>query len=184
MAIFERIQNFTDAELVSKIASGDEKAFRELLSRHQKPIFDFATRFLGSETEAADMAQETFLRLFRTSATYRPGVSLRAFLLRIVRNLCIDHVRKKRPVYMQTPPEQAHEDTPHAEFDRKETAQALAAAIRCLPENQRTAVLLRHETGLAYAEIAEAMNLSVSAVESLLVRGRRTLKQSMAPLMD
>lgn len=178
------MRKLPDAELVAKVAHGDEKAFRELLSRHQKPVYDFASRFLGSETEAADMAQETFLRLFRAAPTYKPGVSLRAFLLRIAKNLCIDHVRKKRPVYMETPPEQAHQDTPHAELGRNELALALAAAIRNLPENQRTAVLLRHEAGLAYAEIAEAMNLSVSAVESLLVRGRRTLKQSVAPLLD
>ena len=167
----------SDAELVALVADGDERAFGELLGRHQDAVYGFARRMLRDAHEAEDVAQETFLRLYRTSAHYRPEASLRTYLLRITKNICIDHHRKKRPELMDQVPEMADEQTPLDLLEDAIDAERLEKAIDKLPANQRAALLLRHTQQLSYQEIAQVMEHSVSAVESLLVRARRTLRQ-------
>lgn len=168
-----------DGDLVMRVAAGDEGAFRVLLDRHQGAVYQFARRFLGDAQEAGDISQETFLRLYRSADRYRPRASLRAYLLRIARNLCIDHVRKKRPEPMEQPPEQTNRETPLDLLERAQTMEALLSAVDDLPENQRAAILLRHDQGLRYTEIAETLGTTVGAVESLLVRARRTLRRQL-----
>ena len=134
---------------------------------------------LGDPQEAEDVAQETFLRLYRASARYRAEASLRTYLLRITKNLCIDHFRKNRPELMDELPIPATRETPLDLLEGAITIDRIEKAIDRLPVNQRTALLLRHTEQLSYNRIAEVMDLSVGAVESLLVRSRRTLKQRM-----
>jgi len=169
-----------DAELVSLVAQNDEKAFRELLDRHQGGVYRFAARLIGDRHEAQDIAQETFLRFYRSAAKYRPDAALRTYLLRIARNLCIDHLRKKRPAYMDRLPEKESPGNPLEHVEQADSMVRLMRAVESLPANQRDAVLLYHDQDLNYAEIAEAMGLTVSAVESLLVRARRTLRKHLS----
>jgi RNA polymerase sigma-70 factor (ECF subfamily) len=171
-----------DAALVSRSAQGDESAFRELLDRHQGAVYRFALRFLNDGQEAEEIAQEVFLRLYRTADTYRCQASLRAFLFRIAKNLCIDLRRKKRPESMADPPEITDGRTPFEQVAEAESIQRLFGALHRLPDNQRAAVLLRHDQGMRYEEIAESLNLTVSAVDSLLVRARRTLRKRLPDL--
>lgn len=171
----------SDAELITLAAEGDDGAFSELMRRHQDAVYGFACRFLGDMHEAEDVAQETFLRLYRAASRYRPEASLRTFLLRITRNICIDHLRKKRPVLMDKIPEIAAEETPVDLLEGAIDADRLERAIEELPVNQRSALVLRHNEQLSYCQIAEIMGISVSAVESLLVRARRTLRRNLAP---
>lgn len=169
-----------DSELVALVAKGNESAFKELLDRYQAAVYNLAYRFLNDANEAEDIAQETFLRLYRTANRYKPQASLRTYLFRIAKNLCIDFLRKKRPEPMEHLPEKMVQDSP---LDQLERAQALEIIFNCidkLPENQRMAILLRHTSGLRYQEIADVMGLTVSAVESLLVRARKTLRQRLA----
>ena len=112
MRLPRRHLRFSDAELVERIAKGDERAFCELMRRHQDAVYGFALRFLGDAQEAEDVAQETFLRLYRMAETYRPEAALRTFLLRVTRNLCIDMYRKKRPELMDELPEITDRQTP------------------------------------------------------------------------
>lgn len=175
----KRYAGAEDGDLVMRVAKGDEGAFRELLDRHQRAVYQFARHFLGDTQEAFDISQETFLRLYRSADRYRPRASLRTYLLRIARNLCIDFVRKKRPEPMEQPPEQTNQETPLDLLERAQSMGALLDAVGALPENQRTAILLRHDQGLRYADIAETMGTTVSAVESLLVRARRTLRRQL-----
>ncbi len=168
-----------DSELVALVGQGNHNAFRELLNRHQNSVYQLAFRFLCDPNEAEDITQETFLRLFRTAAQYHPKASLRTFLFRIAKNLCIDFVRKKRPDTMEELPEIIQQETP---LDRLEQAQSMDILVRCidnLPANQKMAIVLRHTSGLRYQEIAEVMDTSVSAVESLLVRAKKNLRKSM-----
>jgi RNA polymerase sigma-70 factor (ECF subfamily) len=175
--IFRRHARRSDGDLVARIADGDESAFAELLSRHQDAVFGFACRMLGDDCqEAEDIAQETFLRLYRMAGRYRPDASLRTFLLRIAKNLCIDHFRKKRPELLDEIPDPASEETPLDLLEGAIAVDRMENAIARLPANQRTAVLLRHSEQLSYNRIAETMELTVGAVESLLVRARRTLR--------
>jgi RNA polymerase sigma-70 factor (ECF subfamily) len=167
-----------DVDLVALIADGNEKAFKTLLNRHQYSIYRFAVRFLGDASEAEDITQETFVRFLHAAGRYRPEAALRSYLLSIARNLCIDHIRKKSPELMDNLPEKANTKTPLDDMERAEFMEHLIKSVQALPVNQRTAILLRHDHDLRYDEIAETMNLSVSAVESLLFRARRTLRKT------
>jgi RNA polymerase sigma-70 factor (ECF subfamily) len=171
-----------DAVLVSRSAQGDESAFRELLHRHQGAVYGFAFRFLKDAQEAEEVAQEVFLRLYRTAGAYRCQASLRAYLFRIAKNRCIDLLRKNRPESMADPPEITDGRTAFDQVAEAESLQRLLGALDRLPDNQRAAVLLRHDQGLRYDEIAESLNLTVSAVDSLLVRARRTLRKRLSDL--
>jgi RNA polymerase sigma-70 factor (ECF subfamily) len=169
----------SDPELVSLVARGDEEAFDELLQRHQHAIFGFAHQFLGDIQAAEDVAQETFLRFYRVSGRFRPEAALRTYLLRIAKNLCIDQLRKKRPELMEELPEGATGETPLDLLEGAIEMDRLEKAIDELPAGQRSALILRHSEHLSYRRIAEVMALSVGAVESLLVRARRTLRRNL-----
>jgi len=177
-----KLETLTDHDLISWISKGDEGAFSELLKRYQKGVYRFAYQFLGDATEAFDIAQESFLRVYELSSGFRPRGSVRFLIMRIAKNLCIDFARRKKPIFTDSPPDITNGETSCSNLLQKEVSNILAAAIQELPENQRTAVLLRHVEGMRYAEIAEVMDTSVGAVESLLVRARKILKKRMDDL--
>ncbi len=179
MILRPRHSRHGDSDLVALVSKGDERAFRELMLRHQDAVYGFARRLLGDAQEAEDVTQETFLRLYRASGRYRPEASLRTFLLRITKNICIDHHRKKRPELMDRLPEIIAEQTPLDLLQSAIETDRLERAVENLPANQRAALLLRHSEQQPYSRIAEIMDLSVSAVESLLVRARRTLRRNL-----
>ena len=179
MMLPRRHSHRNDADLVALVVQGDQSAFGVLLARHQDAVYGFARRLLADAQEAEDAAQETFLKFYQAAARYRPEASLRTFLLRITRNICIDHHRRKRPELMEDLPEVAGEETPLELLERAIDLDRLEKAIGQLPVNQREALVLRHTEQLRYAEIAEVMALSVAAVESLLVRARRTLHRRL-----
>jgi RNA polymerase sigma-70 factor (ECF subfamily) len=181
MWIRGRHAGVADTELVALVAKGSESAFKELLNRHQEAVYQLVHRFLGDANETEDITQETFLRLYRTAARYQPKASLRTFLFRIAKNLCIDFVRKKRPEPAEQLPEAIDPKTPQDLLECAQAIEMLSNCIDTLPENQRMAILLRHTSGLRYQEIADVMGLTVSAVESLLVRARKTLRQRLDP---
>ncbi len=165
-----------DWDLVQLAAQGREAPFAELLTRHQDAVFRFIRGMLRDADEAADLTQETFLRFYRNMGNYRPEAALRTLLFRIAKNLCIDHIRRSRPVYMETPPEPVEHDTPDLALQRAQAMRILTEAVSELPDSQRMVVLLRHSENLRYNQIAEVMDTSVSAVESLLVRARKSLR--------
>jgi RNA polymerase sigma-70 factor (ECF subfamily) len=168
-----------DAGMMQAIAQGSETAFLELTARYQQRVLNFAFRSLGTRQEAEDVVQETFLRLFKGAGTYDARGVLTGFVFRIARNLCIDRVRKKSPELLDRLPDSPDHQTPHDFLDRKQAMASLERAVRALPEKQSTAVILRHTEELSYREIADIMGVSTSAVESLLVRGRRTLRKKL-----
>lgn len=182
MIFRRRFAGETDAMLVSLVAKGNESAFREVMGLHQEAIYGFAFRFLKDAQEAEDIAQEVFLRLYQTAADYKPRASLRTYLFWIAKNLCIDSLRKKRPDTMDELPENIDTRTAFEQLSNAESLQRLLEAVSNLPGNQRAAILLRHEQGMHYQEIADALSITVSAVESLLVRARRTLRDRLHDL--
>jgi RNA polymerase sigma-70 factor (ECF subfamily) len=174
-----KLETLTDHDLISRISKGDEGAFAEILKRYQKCVYRFAYQFLGDEIEAFDIAQESFLRVYELSSNFHPKGSVRFLIMRITKNLCIDFVRRKKPVFTDSPPDITNGETSCTALLQKEVSNILATAIQELPENQKTAVLLRHMEEMNYAEIAEVMDTSIGAVESLLVRARKKLKKRM-----
>lgn len=166
----------SDETLVARVADGDHDAFRQLVRRLTPQGLAVATRMLGGPGEGEDVLQEAFLRLWRKAGDFDPhaGARLRTWFHRILVNLAIDASRRRRP----------HVDLDAAEgladprADERDTrARDVARALALLPEKQRAAVVLCYYEGLSNHEAAAALGASVHAVEALLVRGRRKLRE-------
>lgn len=167
-----------DAALLARFAAGDQGAARALTDRLLPGALRQAWRMLGDRTEAEDVAQDAMLRLWRQADSWRAGEArVSTWLYRVVHNLCIDRIRRRRPsVAVEDAPEPV-DPAPDAleRIARTETGRAVAGAITDLPDRQRQAVVLRHFEGWSNPQIGEALDCSVEAVESLLARARRTL---------
>jgi RNA polymerase sigma-70 factor, ECF subfamily len=169
-----------DALLMVQATTGDLAAFEELVIRNQSAAWVLAFHYLGDRAESEDIVQEAFLRLLRAAPRYTPTAKFRTYFNRIVVRLCLDFRSKKRPVYCETIPKNAGEgNNPEQLFYKQETASKLKRAIAELAPTQRMAFLLRHLEGFTYSEIAEAMNLTPKAVDSLLQRGRQALRANL-----
>jgi len=173
----------TDDELVARGADGDEEAFRILVDRWEQPVFAFLNRMLGSAEEAQDLTQETFLRVVRGAAKYRASGQFRSWLFRIAGNQARSRLRRRKIVRWVTFDARAHDvpDERHAEreLEREDTRTTVRAALARLPERQRQAVLLRQYQEMSYREIAEQLDTTVPAVESLLHRAMSALREDL-----
>lgn len=174
----------TDDDLIAAAASGDEAAFARLVRRHADRVHMVALRFLGSAGEAEDVAQEAFWRAWRAAPRWRTGeAAFSTWLHRVVVNLCIDRERRRkfrRWLSLESAPEPAVSE-PDAEqrVGAAATLAAVSADIGRLPERQRAAILLSADGERSNAEIAAMLGVSEKAVESLLVRARRTLRAAL-----
>ena len=172
-----------DAALLLRISAGDRRAAQLLLDQYLGRIVAYSYRMLGDGAEAEDVAQETFLRLWRNIDTWRADAPLIHWLNRVAYNLCIDRLRRRRPISLDVLPEPLDpSENPAGTLHRLELADAVAAAIGQLPERQRAAVVFVHQEGLSNIETAELMGISVEAVESLLARARRALRKLLEAL--
>lgn len=171
-----------DEQLLRRAAAGEERAFALLLRRHLPAVLALAERLLGSRAEAEDVAQETFLRLWRKAPSWRAdGPPLAAWLHRIALSLCHKAWRRlgrqteaptaDLPDPTPLPPEQAQ---------RAEEARRLRAALAELPLRQRAALALFYDQQLGVREIAESLGIGVHAAESLLARARRRLARRLS----
>ncbi len=179
---FDAQDDISDDALLVLYANGDAAAARVLTLRLTPRVFGHANRLLGDRAEAEDVAQEAMLRLWKIAPEWRQGeAKVTTWLYRVVANLCTDRLRKKRGVALDAVPE-PEDDTASVVDKMQDRARvdALQAALAQLPERQRQAVVLRHIDGLANPEIAEVMEISVEAVESLTARGKRTLAAALA----
>ncbi len=167
-----------DAVLLVRFAGGDQAAARELTGRHLPVALRQAWRILGDQAEAEDVAQEAMLRLWRQAGNWRAGEArISTWLYRVTHNLCIDRLRRRRPTADIEDVAEPRDPTPSAleRLADSEESRALVEAIKALPDRQRQALVLRHFEGLSNPAIAERLDCSVEAVESLLARARRQL---------
>lgn len=172
-----------DAQLLRRISDGDRRAAQLLLDQYLGRVVTYSYRMIGDSAEAEDVAQETFLRLWRHIDTWRADAPLVHWLHRVAYNLCIDRLRRRRPVSLDALPEPLDSrDGPASALHRLQLADAVASAIAQLPERQRAAVVFVHQEGFSNIETAALMEISVEAVESLLARARRTLRTSLETL--
>lgn len=175
------VRDDSEHTLMARIASGDHAACRLLVDRYLGQIVAYARRILGDREAAEDVAQETFVRLWTHAARWEPrNAKVGTWLHRVAHNLCIDRLRKRREVLMDEPPERPD---PAAGADevlhQADIAKVVAAALAELPDRQRAAITLCHQQELGNIEAAEVMGVSVEALESLLTRGRRKLRESL-----
>ncbi|MBT5264793.1 MAG: RNA polymerase sigma factor [Rhodospirillaceae bacterium] len=174
-----------DMDLLERIADGDQAAGRVLVERHSDRLFGFAMRMLGRREDAEDVVQESFMRAWRSADRWRPTASVSSWLHRITHNLSVDRLRARRPdldIAEVDPPDDKAD--PAALHQATEVARHVAAAIETLPERQRAALLLVHYQDLSGSEAAEVLDITIEALESLLARGRRTLRAKLSPERD
>ncbi|MEE9305869.1 MAG: sigma-70 family RNA polymerase sigma factor, partial [bacterium] len=181
---------------MAAIADGDEAAFERLVARHGSAVLNTIRRFVGDTGRAEELAQEVFLRLWRAAPRYQPTAAFRTWLFTIVKRLCWNELRRSgREVSIDeelgegSPGEVAArlavgDPLPEERLLATERARAVRAAIGELPPAQRMAVICRRYEELSYEEIAQALDTTVPAVKSLLVRARRTLAQRLAPWVE
>jgi RNA polymerase sigma-70 factor (ECF subfamily) len=170
-----------DEALLERVRQADREAYAELVGLHFDAVYRVAWRTLGGSDGAEDVAQETFLKLWRNPQSLRRGTALRGWLMRVAVNLAIDRHRRRRPIAEVELAEVADErEGADVELRRREAAAEIDGAIAQLPQRQRTALLLSHFEALGNPEIAAAMEITVEAVESLLSRARRALRIALA----
>ena len=167
---------------MERIAAGDKAAFSEFLSRYLVAIVDFAQRYVKQRVDAEDVAQEAFIRVWRKAPSWRAQQATpRSWLYRIAYHLCIDALRRRQPHDSLPDAEDPADPNPTPEENalRQAHMERLDRALRALPERQRTAIILCAYRGLGNKEAAAALDISVEALESLLARGRRQLRQTL-----
>ena len=179
-------QEITDDALMVLFANGDGQAASILAMRHTPRVLAVALRMLGDQAEAQDVAQDALMRLWKVAPDWRQGeAKVSTWLYRVAANLCTDRLRKhsgkRRMTDIDAIPEPA-DDLPTVETGliQQDRADALHSALLELPERQRMAVTLRFLQELTNPEVAEAMDSTVEAIESLLARGKRNLAQVLA----
>lgn len=178
----ESLDETHELTLMRRVAERDTQAYRELVGAYLPRIARFAERFLGNRAESEDVAQETFMKLWTHASTFTPQARPSTWLYRITHNLCIDRLRKRRAETELGESTTSAADRPSGLFARKQTSEAVQAALQELPERQRAALTLVHYEGMAADEAASVLEISVEALESLLARGRRSLRERLRAL--
>lgn len=170
-----------DHRLFLQIAEGDPRAFRRLVDQHAPPLVTYLTRLMNNQSEAEEIAQEVFVRVWQKADDYKPSFRASTWLHRIGHNLAIDQLRRrKHSAEIDTKIDAAPaSEQPSTLVERKQRATSLQAALDALPLRQKTAMLLKYEQDFANPEIASVLGLSVDAVESLLSRAKRQLTDEL-----
>ena len=173
-----------DEALVAGVGRGDPASVRAFVSAKLPRMTALAFRMLGDATEAQDVAQEVFVRVWRHAPTWRPGPArFDTWMHRVALNLCYDRLRKRREIAVDVLPEREDDGPrPDAGLMAADTGARVAAALAALPDRQREAVVLAHYQELGNIEAAALMEVSVEALESLLSRARRGLRAALADL--
>jgi len=179
----------SDEELVTLSMGGDVDSFNQLVLRWERPIYSLAYRVLGREEDARDVAQETFLRAFRALPGFKGQAKFSSWLYRIALNLCRDWIRKQRRAPVQQlpegvdPSELAGSTGPAESIEdlvaRRELSGSVAEAMALLPEEQRTAIILKEYHGMTFQEIADLQGCPLSTVKTRLYQGLTVLRRQL-----
>jgi RNA polymerase sigma-70 factor (ECF subfamily) len=169
-----------DLALLRRVAKEDPVAVRQLVSAKLPRVLALAARMLGDRAEAEDVSQEVFERAWRQAAKWQAGRALfNTWLHMVTVNLCRDRLRRRRELTVDALPDQADPaPRPDEALGERERAMSVEAAVRQLPDRQREAIILVHYQDMSNIEAAKVLEVSVEALESLLARGRRNLRQS------
>ena len=175
----------SDEALMARVARGDQPAFRVLARRHLPAIVRLARRILGNTADAEDVAQEAMLRVWTHAPRWQPLAAFKTWLTRVVVNLCLDRKRRAPWVELEAAGEIADSAPVASELaETDERERLLQRAIAELPDRQRTAIVLTYSEGMSNAQVANILDTSVSAVETLLVRGKQNLRRALGGIID
>ena len=178
-----------DVALMLRVGQGDENAFERLIERHQRVVVGTVAKMLGNTTDAEDIAQQVFIRLWKSAPRYKPKAKFTTFLFTITRRLVFNESRRRSrkreysieeredDYHLQTPDERRI--SPDEDMLQRELRMAVDQAIAELPEKQRLAVILRRYEEMPYDEIGNILGISVSAVKSQLFRARHSLREAL-----
>jgi RNA polymerase sigma-70 factor (ECF subfamily) len=179
----------TDEELVARSIGGDLDSFNQLVLRWERPIYALAYRVIGREEDARDVTQEAFLRAFRALGGFKGQAKFSSWLYRITLNLCRDWMRRERRTPIAQAPEGvdlielAGETTPSESVEelvsRRQLGRAVEKAMALLPEEQRTAIILKEYHGLTFQEIADLLDCPLSTVKTRLYQGLTVLRKQL-----
>jgi RNA polymerase sigma-70 factor (ECF subfamily) len=179
-----------DVRLMRLVSGGDTSAFEQLIERHQSLVAGTVARMLGSSSEVEDIAQQVFIRVWKSARRYVPRAKFTTWLLKITRNLVFNELRRsKRHAHVPLQTEPGAEEfplkdetnpTPDASLLESELQRMIEDAITELPESQRMALILRRYEQLSYEQIADILDLSVPAVKSVLFRARTELRARLS----
>jgi len=183
----------SDAAVMLRVAAGDESSFNYLVQKYHRPMIHFLFRMVHNQAVAEELAQDVFLRVYRSRESYRAEAKFTTWLYRIATNLAVNHARDTRHeraaqnVYLDAPDEETGttpdvaDDVPTVEqtLVRDERMAAIRQHVMALPERQRMAVLMHKYQGMDYRQIGEVLKLSESATKSLLFRAYQTLRDRL-----
>lgn len=185
-----------DQALVERVQRGDKRAFELLVSKYQRKIFRLLSRLIRNPAEIEDVAQEAFIKAYRALPNFRGESAFYTWLYRIAINTAKNHLvaqGRRAPTTTETEVEDAENfddadqlrdyNTPDAMLLSRQVGEAVNRAIEKLPEDLRTAVVLRELEGLSYEEIAEAMNCPIGTVRSRIFRAREAIASELRPLL-
>ncbi|HIU10482.1 MAG TPA: sigma-70 family RNA polymerase sigma factor [Candidatus Avidehalobacter gallistercoris] len=185
------MNNLLDEDLARLAQQGNKDAFAELVKRYEKQIFSMAYRLIGDYDEAADLAQEAFLRIYSQLRRYDPGKKFFSWMYRVAQNTCLNALAKKPANVI--PVERAEEyfgdevktgaSEPEQDYLNREIRQSIDQAIAGLPDNYRDVIYLRYIEDMSYQQIADVLNLPISTVETRLFRGKKQLQQRLKDLL-
>ena len=186
-------KELSSEDLMARIAKGDEDAFEILVNRHQISVLNLIYRFIGDRTQAKDLAQEVFLRVWQSAKSYEPKAKFTTWIYRVTTNLCLNELKsaRRRKWFSFHRSDEDNENTIEETFSdgsptaedlllARERSRQITDALQSLPDNQRMALILKRYGDLSYHEIAQVLGCSVPAVESLLVRAKRNLQEKLA----
>ncbi|HEX8371199.1 MAG TPA: sigma-70 family RNA polymerase sigma factor [Chthoniobacterales bacterium] len=181
-------ENDRDVALMRLIADSQEDAMRELIERHQNRVYGTITRMLGSERDAEDLAQQVFVRVWKSAGRYQPSAKFTTWLYTIVRNLVFNETRRRGRADLTKQVDDEMRDerqkTPSGEMLDTEKMAAIQSAIDALPEQQRMAIILRRYEEMPYEEMAVVLKQTVPGVKSLLFRARTALREALAKYLN
>jgi RNA polymerase sigma-70 factor, ECF subfamily len=186
-------ESYTDAEVMLRVKAGDQSAFDFLVQKYRRPLVSFMYRMARNSAVAEDLAQEVFLRVYRSRQTYEASAKFTTWLYRIATNLAVNHARdtrKERPevtVSLDEPDEETGTTmdvrdttmTVEENMVRRERLAAIRSKVEALPERQRLAVIMHKYQQMDYKQIAEVLKLSESATKSLLFRAYESLREQL-----
>lgn len=179
------MESLSDEKLVQLVLDGDREAFSVLISRYERQIYGLAYRLTNNKHEAQDLGQEAFIKIYQSLAKYDPGRPFFSWMYKVASNQCYSLLRKKREadtplesVIEFIPDDNPEETSPELFILKKESQDNVRSALASLPEKYRLALILRFMEDMSYQEIANTMDISLSAVESRIHRGKKLLLKS------